>query len=86
MKILFHNILTDITGFHEIVMYDKKLTVYYPMTSSGFRPDPDEFFFENEKSAESALMSICQLSRTDRTVEFAEGYDGTFVACEHHTD
>ena len=81
MKILFHNSLTDISGFHQVVLYKNKLTVCYPMTSSGFRPDPDEFTFEYENSAESALMSISQLSRTDRTIEFVE-YEGKFTACE----
>ena len=85
MKILFHNILTDISGFHQVVLFKNKLTIYYPITPSGIRPDPDEFSFENETSAESALMSISQLSRTDRTVEFIE-YEGRFSACEYHTE
>ena len=83
MRILQHNRLVDITGFHSAYVNGQKLIISYPLTPSGRQPYPDEFVFSSKENAESALERINEYCRTDRTVEFVDGPGGKFVACAY---
>ena len=72
MKIFYRHRLVDITGFHQVLVAEPKLTISYPRLPSGARQEPDEFAFSFSGTAKKVADQIVVYGHTDFTLEVAE--------------